>query len=244
MNRKLLYLLSLFTCMPGQSALAEEQRPIIVELFTSHGCSSCPAADKIVKEFAESDKRLMPLSFHVTYWDYLGWKDPYASDEATSRQRNYAQLAGKRNVFTPQVMVDGVYSAVGNNHDDVNNAIRQAENAAPIVPISIKTDKYDVLIDISAKEDGPVSTPSGAVVWLFYYNKYNMTPVNGGENSGKTIENINNVVDIKRLGYWHNSAAQFHIPKNQLQGDGLVVILQSSPQNQILGAAVYDNTKS
>jgi hypothetical protein len=225
---------------PGHAS----ERPIILELYTSHGCSSCPEADRIVKEFSDLLPNLMPLSFHVTYWDYLGFKDPYALEEATKRQRNYAQLHGSRNVFTPQVMVEGMYSAVGNNHEDVNKAIRLAENAVANVPIDITKDRYDLHITVNAKPHGEISIPSGAAVWLIYYKKYSMTAVDGGENSGKTIENINNVIKIERMGFWHNDAITYHIPRNRLIGDGLVVILQSSPQNQILGAAVYHDYAS
>jgi hypothetical protein len=235
--------LSLLCLFTAQNAMAGD-RPVIVELYTSHGCSSCPAADKIVREFSQSDPDLLPLSFHVTYWDNMGWKDPYAMEASTVRQRNYAQLSGRRNVFTPQVVVDGLHSAVGNDHEDVNKAIRLAKTAMHTIPISITTTKYDMLINIAKMEDGPTSMSSGATVWLVYYNKYAMTPVNGGENSGKTIENINNVIDIKRLGFWHNDAMTYHIPRNQLVGDGMAVILQSSPQNQVLGAAMYERPKS
>lgn len=225
-------------------AASAQERPVILELYTSHGCASCPAADKIVREFADADKDILPLSFHVTYWDNLGWKDPYALEASTSRQRNYAQLQGRRSVFTPQVIVDGVHSAVGNDHEDVNKAIRLAKNAVPNVPVSITPDKYDMVVKVDKMQDGPTSMSSGATVWLVYYKKYSMTPVNAGENTGKTLENLNNVIEIRRLGFWHNDPATFHIPKNRLAGDGMAVILQNSPQNQILGAANYEIPQS
>lgn len=220
------------------------ERPIILELYTSHGCSSCPAANGIVKEFTRIVPGLLPLSFHVTYWDYLGFKDPYAMSEADMRQRNYAQLTGSRNVFTPQVMVEGMYSAVGNNHEDVNKAIRLAENSMVNVPVTITKNQYDLNITVADKHDGEISIPSGATVWLVYYSKYSLTSVDAGENTGKSIENINNVIKVERMGFWHNDAVTYHVPLNQLVGDGLVVILQSSPQNQILGAAAFNDYKS
>ena len=234
---------SLAACLLPQAASAQE-RPVILELYTSHGCSSCPAADKIVREFADADKDILPLSFHVTYWDNMGWKDPYALEASTSRQRNYAQLQGRRSVFTPQVMVEGIYSAVGNNHEEVNKAIRLAKNSVPHIPVIIDSDKYDMIIKVDKMQDASVSMSSGATVWLVYYKKYSLTPVNSGENSGKTLENVNNVIEIRRLGFWHNDPTTYHIPKNRLAGDGMVVILQSSPQNQILGAANYEIPQS
>lgn len=219
-------------------------RPVVVELFTSHGCSSCPQADAYLKEFSQNDPSVLPLSFHVTYWDYLGFKDPYAMQESTSRQRNYAQISGHRNVFTPQVVVDGIYSAVGNDHEDFNNAIRLAKTTRPTVPITISSDRYDVHVHIAERQEGDMAVPSGGVVWLVYYDKNSVTAVDAGENSGKTLENINNVIGIKRLGFWHNTKATYNIPRKQLAGDGMAIILQSSPQNQIMGAATYEDYNS
>lgn len=223
---------------------AAERRPVVVELFTSQGCASCPQADQYLREFAASDPSILPLSFHVTYWDYLGFKDPYGLEESTHRQRNYAQISGRRNLFTPQVVVDGVYSAVGNNHEDFNKVIRLAKTTLPTVPIHITSDKYDLHIKIDAKQDSDMSVPSGGIVWLIYYDKHSMTAVDAGENSGSTLENINNVIQIRRIGFWHNTAATYNVPRNQLAGDGMAIILQSSPQNQIMGAAVYEDYRS
>ncbi len=111
--------------MAAGPAMAE--RPVVVELFTAQGCSSCPAADEFLRELS-NDKTLLPFSLHVTYWDRLGWKDPYATETNTSRQRSYMQVNKQRSVYTPQIVVDGHYSAVGNNREAVNAAIRNAQN--------------------------------------------------------------------------------------------------------------------
>jgi len=240
------FLIILMLGMGGSLSAYAADRPLVVELFTSQGCASCPAADKILREFAESDPSILPLSFHVNYWDHLGWKDPYAAPANTSRQRNYAQLQGRRNIFTPQVVVDGVHSAIGNDHEAVNRAIRLARNTRPTVPIAIAPDKhgYDLIISVGAKQDGPTSTPAGAIVWVVYFSRHNLTPVDSGENSGKTLVNINSVIAMKRLGFWHSNAVDYHLSKKELFGDGFAVILQSSPQNEILGAATYYDYES
>src|SRR5882672_9799153 len=110
----------------------------VIELFTSQGCSSCPAADKLLSEL-KNDPSLITLSLPIDYWDYLGWKDTLARHDFSLRQRAYSQARGDRAVYTPQVVVDGVLHAVGSNDDEVNRAIETAGSQADIltVPVSI-----------------------------------------------------------------------------------------------------------
>jgi hypothetical protein len=104
-----------------------QEAPVVVELFTSQGCSSCPPAEAFLTDLAHQRRDVLPLAFHVTYWDYLGWKDPYAFDAATVRQRDYARHLGDDGVYTPQMMVDGTTSFVGSNR---SNGLKAIEGAA------------------------------------------------------------------------------------------------------------------
>lgn len=108
---------------------------IVVEFFTSQGCSSCPPADAYLAELAKRDD-VIALSFHVDYWNYIGWSDPFLSREATERQRAYGRTMGKSYVYTPQVVVDGRAETVGSNRHEVSNLINMAA-AAPKVPIAV-----------------------------------------------------------------------------------------------------------
>src|SRR6201996_4439060 len=107
------------------SAYAQEA-PVVVELFTSQGCSSCPPADAFLTDLARQRRDILPLAFHVTYWDYLGWKDPYSLDAATARQRDYARHLGEDGVYTPQMVVDGAKGFVGSSRAEGLSAIASA----------------------------------------------------------------------------------------------------------------------
>src|ERR1700761_4076788 len=107
------------------SAYAQEA-PVVVELFTSQGCSSCPPADAFLTDLARQRRDILPLAFHVTYWDYLGWKDLYSLDAATARQRDYARHLGEDGVYTPQMVVDGAKGFVGSSRAEGLSAIASA----------------------------------------------------------------------------------------------------------------------
>src|SRR5712671_4480747 len=115
------------------------ERPIVVELFTSQGCSSCPPADALLAELAKRPD-VLALSFHVDYWDRLGWKDPYSSRAATDRQNRYAKLLALHTVYTPQIVVDGKWEAVGSDRADVERALDLARRDRPEVPVTLALD--------------------------------------------------------------------------------------------------------
>src|SRR5204863_9059983 len=116
-----------------------DERPIVVELFTSEGCSSCPPADALLAELARRSD-VLALSFHVDYWDRLGWKDPFSSRAATDRQNRYATLLALPTVYTPQIVVDGKWEAVGSDRADVERALELARRDHPEVPVTLAFD--------------------------------------------------------------------------------------------------------
>src|SRR6516162_6089721 len=131
-------LLSLCLIEAVMAAQAGE-RPIVVELFTSEGCSSCPPADALLAELADRPD-VLALSFHVDYWDRLGWKDPYSSREATGRQNHYAALLDLATVYTPQIVVDGKWQAVGSDRADVEHALDLARRSLEEIPVALALD--------------------------------------------------------------------------------------------------------
>src|SRR6202051_3142788 len=125
-----------------------EESPTVVELFTSQGCSSCPPADAFLTDLAHQRRDVLPLAFHVTYWDYLGWKDPYSLDAATARQREYARHLGEDGVYTPQMVVDGAKGSVGSRRAAGLRA--DAGAAREQVPVSVARDAGSLLIMVGA----------------------------------------------------------------------------------------------
>jgi hypothetical protein len=239
MSVKKLYL-SVFLILAASPAFAD--RPVVVELYTAQGCPSCPAADEFLRELS-NDKTLLPFSLHVNYWDKLGWKDPYATESNTSRQRSYMQVNRQRNVYTPQMVIDGHYSAVGSDREAVNAAIRNAQNEKYEVPITVNGDEFSIKVSIGKRPDSTLATPSGGILWAFHYIPASNTPVDAGGNSGKTMISTNTVVAIERVGFWHNSADNYQIPHSKMYTEDMALILQSSPHHKILGVATYHRPK-
>ena len=169
----------------ASSAFAAGNKPgnkIVVELFTSQGCSSCPPADRLVGELAKRDD-VLPLSFHVDYWDYLGWKDPFSSAEYTLRQRDYRGQFGLRYIYTPQIVIGGTKQEVGSHRGKVLRAIEQVR-ARPMVAVSVAhPDEKTALVTVDAGR-----TPGRtATVWLFAYDKSHTTEIQRGENGGVLV---------------------------------------------------------
>src|SRR6516165_12456796 len=180
-----IFVLFLSLCLPvGITAARAGDRPILVELFTSEGCSSCPPADALLAELARRPD-VLALSFHVDYWDRLGWKDPFSSPAATERQERYAQLLRLATVYTPQMVVDGKWQAVGSDHAEVKRALDAAGHGVAEVPVSLAIDRGLAQIKLGAAGD-PVS---GAVL-LIGFDRRHVTAVQRGENSGRTLAHV------------------------------------------------------
>jgi hypothetical protein len=190
--------------------------PVIVELFTSQGCSSCPPADAYLQKLTKTDS-VLGLSFHVDYWDYIGWKDPFASSQHTKRQRMYADALRARYVYTPQVVVDGRLDAMGADKPDINRCIDYAGKQMKLT-IS-RGDKGEILLP----EDHNGKNSS---VWLVHFDKEHTTKILRGENRGRTLTNANVVRSIEHLGLWDGQAMALKAP--EFLADGYVVIVQSA----------------
>ncbi len=230
--------LSTFSILPGAAAQdASATRPaVVVELFTSQGCSSCPPADALLGELAGRPD-VIALSLHVDYWDYIGWKDPFGSPMNTARQRRYAEELGLRYVYTPQMIVDGRINAIGSRRDEVLDAIERAG-------------RQRAGFDLSFMESGggkvviPAGTApeNGATIWLAVFDRSHETEIKRGENAGRKLRNTNVVRSLERLGTWIGQ--RLEIPLD-LAGaaargrDGCAVIVQQGRNGPVLAAAVF-----
>ncbi len=215
------------------------QRPIVVELFTSQGCSDCPAADRLVSELAKR-KDVIALSLPITYWDMLGWKDTYATDSNTQRQKSYAKAMNHSGIYTPQMIVDGKIDVVGNQREKVLAALaaRAADGVAdPYVPVSIGTASGRVEIAIPATR---TKAKALATIWVMRTLAQGAVNVERGENRNHRLTYTNVVRDLQRAGEWGGEAMKIDLPMNlaNVKHDGIVVVLQAHDYGQVLGAAI------
>jgi hypothetical protein len=226
-------LLSALLCLAlGIAPLHAGERPIVVELFTSEGCSSCPPADALLAELSGRPD-VLALSFHVDYWDRLGWKDPFSSPDATRRQHGYAELLGLATVYTPQMVVDGRWQAVGSDRGEVEQALGSARRTHDDVPVALAVDHGRAQITLG--QDG------GRVVadlLLIGFDRQHVTEVSRGENGGRTLSHVDVVRSIEEIGQFDGGRRAFEIPIRS-PGDRLAAILQAR-DGRVLGVAVAD----
>jgi hypothetical protein len=224
----------------GPSAHAESGKPlIVVELYTSQGCSSCPAADAFLGELLDMRTDIIGLEFHVDYWDNLGWKDIFSSTESTVRQRAYARTLGLSYVFTPQMVINGSASEVGSDKMAVMTAIENArDNSARHLDITVTQDSDGGLktaLPAAATGEGD------ATIWLVNFDRHHRTEVTAGENTGRMMKNNHVVRGHKAIGTWTGAALEISIEPDQLAGegasDGCAILVQSGKSGPIIGAA-------
>jgi hypothetical protein len=213
----------------------------VVELFTSQGCSSCPAADKLAGELAR-DPSLVVLSLPVDYWDYLGWKDTLALPGHTKRQRAYSKARGDRDVYTPQVVVNGVAQVLGSDKNAIDQAIAQTRTQAGTLslPVNLSIVGEQISVSIPAAK----SADAKGEVWLCPITKNADVTIARGENTGHTITYHNVVRRWIKLGEFTGAAQTFTVPKQDVTGvggDAVAVVVQSGSKEapgNVLGATV------
>ncbi|MEP5151898.1 DUF1223 domain-containing protein [Planktotalea sp.] len=175
-----------------------QSQPVVIELFTSQGCSSCPPADALMHELVKRDD-VLALSMHVDYWDYIGWKDIFASPSNTARQQSYAKAAGRRSVYTPQMIVGGVDSVVGTHPKDVASLIAKHTAQDKDVSLDVSRDDDMVTIAATAKQAGQYE------VKFVNYRAAQTVEIKRGENAGRTITYVNVVSDFGTIQEWDGS---------------------------------------
>ncbi len=212
---------------------ADGTRPVVIELYTSQGCSACPPADALLNDLATRDD-VIALALHVDYWDYIGWKDTFAVPAFAARQKAYARAAGKRMVFTPQMVVNGTERIVG--VDAVGLAeLLKADAGRPAIDLHI-TRSGDSLAVLAA---GGAPVPAGSVVQVVQYIPQATVEVARGENAGRTITYSNIVASWQEVAVWDGREPLDLIL--QVQGDmGVAVLVQAPGPGPILAAAAQE----
>lgn len=214
-----------------------DTRFTVVELFTSQGCSSCPPADAFLAELAERDD-IIAVAFHITYWDYIGWEDPFATAWGTERQYSYARVLGRGYPYTPQMVVDGKHDLVGSNRGLVANAlVASMAEANARVPVILRREAGDLVVTLPARN---VSTPLH--IWLVRYSGPRETKVERGENRGSTLVDTNIAWHMELLGSWSGGAREIRaaIPRADNREGGIAVWLQEPGPGAIHGAGRLD----
>ena len=206
--------------------------PVVVELFTAQGCSGCPAANQVVEGLAE-EPGVIALTYAVDYWDYLGWPDTFAKPEFAQRQRAYQAAMRLRNVYTPQVVIDGRRQISGAEGPAVQTAVNE-EAARRVFPPQVQFRESGDAVGV-----GSGRAPSGgADVWAVSYRPGTQTvTVAGGDNRGRAVRHINVVQSLTRLGEWTGRPILLDLPEAADPQDKVVVMVQSRADRRILSAA-------
>lgn len=230
----------------GPLMASEMGRPVgVVELFTSQGCSSCPPADAVFAELAKRDD-VVALSYHVSYWDYLGWKDTLATTENTERQYAYMRAFGSRSVYTPQAVINGRVHVNGAKGDAVLGKLEELGQAGGM-SVGMKVTRSGESVKIEAAEGAGPDTEAHVV--LVYFDAPKAVKIPHGENGGKTVTYYNSVSGIQTAGMWHGKAATYELPASEIakKAAGCAVLLQSvgsdGAPGPILGAVVINRPR-
>jgi hypothetical protein len=214
----------------------------VVELFTSQGCSSCPPADRIIGELAK-DPSIIALSMPIDYWDYLGWKDTLADSRFSARQKAYSQMRGDREVYTPQVVVNGSAQVIGSDRASIERAMGDTEKLKGVmsVPVSMTLAEKQINISVAASGKGPAV--AHGEVWICSISKAVPISIGRGENSGRQITYYNVVRNLLKVGDWNGSPGSWTVPLENVSREGVdaaVVYVQDGNRDKpgaMLGAA-------
>jgi hypothetical protein len=226
MSLRLIVPLALAAALAPVAASAAD-RPVVVELFTSQGCSSCPPANAYLNELARDRSDLLALAFHVTYWDRLGWKDPFSMQAATERQDRYGHKFGDGS-YTPEIVIDGASSHVGSRRDEVGPAIDAAKRQGRTATnVSVTRESGKLTIEIGE------GSGSGKVL-LVGFDHAHETAIRRGENGGRTLRESNVVRSVREVADWQGKA--LHVGETFPEGEDAAVIVQA-PDGRIVGAA-------
>ena len=215
-------------------ASAAERAPVLVELFTSEGCSSCPPADAYLGELAKRPG-VIALSFHVDYWNRLGWTDPFSSAAATARQKGYAESLKQSYVYTPEMVIDGRVHEAGSRREKVEALLGAARTNA-VFPIALTRKPNGEIEAVLPAAGGPTTV---ATVWLVLYDRSQTVSVKAGENHGRSITHVNVVREIRLVANWNGQATRLALPIDATaarERGGAAIIVQAGSYGTVLGA--------
>lgn len=207
--------------------------PVVVELFTSQGCSSCPPADAYLGRLARREG-VVALAYHVDYWDYIGWRDPFADAAYTARQKDYRQSLGNRTLYTPQMVIDGTVDAVGSDSRRVD-ALIQRRRASDRHTVALRAGLVNGELRVEIDD---VGMPGPAEVTAVAFDAYHLTEIRRGENAGLRLEDFNVVRAIQRIGEFHGPGRTISVsadPWADVKG-GIAILVQSIDNRTIWGA--------
>ncbi|HEY2445888.1 MAG TPA: DUF1223 domain-containing protein [Rhizomicrobium sp.] len=216
-------------------AFAGAKRQVVIELFTSQGCSSCPPADALLGKLADR-KDLLAMSLPITYWDMLGWKDTLASEANTRRQKAYAQAMGRGGIYTPQMIVDGASDVVGSREAQAEAAISARATDMRAVPVTLSATPGTLHIAIGA---GSERNGEEATIWLFHILGRSVVHISAGENEGRSVTYRNIVRDVRAIGVWKGQALSLDLPRTDMISaphDAEAVLVQDGGYGRIIGA--------
>jgi hypothetical protein len=214
----------------------------VVELFTSQGCSSCPAADNILGELAK-DPSVIALSMPIDYWDYLGWKDTLADARFSARQKAYSRMRGDRDVYTPQAIVNGSVHLIGSDRAGIEGAIGDTKKADGVMSVPVSMTLAGKQISVSVAASSTVSAEAHGEVWLCSISKAVPISIGRGENSGRQVTYYNVVRNLLKIGDWNGSSGNWTVPLESRSREGVdaaVVYVQDGNRDKpgaMLGAA-------
>lgn len=220
---------------PGQAQpqAPRSRGPLVVELFTAQGCESCPQANEMLGQLAERD-RVIALTFPVDYWDYLGWRDTFAKPEFSARQRAYVGRLGLKEIYTPEVVVNGRREAPGVDAEEIETLVEgEAARRAAVRRPSIVLGRGGERVSVGSGS----AFRQPADVWLIRYDPVRReVRVRNGENQGETVPHLNVVRELTRLGSWNGRPRSFALPDPTAPGLRGVVVVQGSAGGPILSA--------
>ncbi|MGH6990014.1 MAG: DUF1223 domain-containing protein [Stellaceae bacterium] len=216
----------------SSAGAAPSRSLVVVELFTSQGCSSCPPADAFLGRLAKRPD-ILALGFHVAYWNYIGWTDPYALKLAAARQRAYADRLGPSYIFTPEMVIDGRREGVGSEPPRIE-ALIEAERHLGGGP--------DLTLERRAGGGfhvhvGAAGAAGAATLWLVGIDRMVKTRIASGENAGKTATDFQVVRSFKAVGDWHGEPLDINLPAGDAIGDEAALLLEARGTGPILAAA-------
>tara|TARA_B100000787_G_scaffold42910_1_gene30534 strand:- start:104 stop:802 length:699 start_codon:yes stop_codon:yes gene_type:complete len=219
-----------FICTLWPFLVSAQERPVVVELFTSQGCSSCPPVDAYLHELAKQPN-VIAIALHVDYWDYIGWEDSFADPAFTKRQRKYAHAQSERVIYTPQLMINGIKHATGNGRDAVSALIR--EYASKDVMMQLSTQKFgsSLVVTLSdAKNYGAYD------IHLVTVSPQTNVKILRGENSGKTFSYANAVTQWRSIGIWDGQGTAT-LKVSDLSPGKQAVLVQLKGHGEIVAAS-------
>lgn len=215
----------------------------VVELFTSQGCRSCPPADRAFEQLVREGK-VVALSYHVDYWNYLGWADTLATKENTARQYAYAKTFGRNGVYTPQAVLNGRDHLKGTDAAEVNRRLDRMNSSGKGLVVPVTATRHDDQLSISVGQGA-----GKANVVVVYFRQNQTVEVLKGENLGQNLNYWHSVTDVQTVGMWHGQSLDLTLPAKPMgddKSDGIAILLQAADgggnPSRIIGATVMMTT--